>query len=113
MVIFFTNLFRLNSTEGWLADAIGNYTVDTKCTWLIEAPEYLISGEWITSTYGEARESSSMSLINITCVATARVLAFVTYAHILFSRYTLSFLPVFKVPACAPRSIESVPLPGH
>jgi len=34
---------RLNSTEGWLADAIGNYTVDTKCTWLIEAPEYLIS----------------------------------------------------------------------
>ena len=29
---------RLNSTEGWLADAIGNYTVDTKCTWLIQAP---------------------------------------------------------------------------
>ena len=39
-----TNLFslfflsRLNSTEGWLADAVGNYTVDSKCTWLIEAP---------------------------------------------------------------------------
>ena len=47
MVIFCNEslLFRLNSTEGWLADAIGNYTVDTKCTWLIEAPEYLISGE--------------------------------------------------------------------
>ena len=24
--------------EGWLADAFGNYTVDSKCTWLIEAP---------------------------------------------------------------------------
>ena len=32
-------LYRLNSTKGWLADAVGNYTVDTKCTWLIEAPE--------------------------------------------------------------------------
>ena len=30
--------FRFNSTKGWLADAMGNYTVDTKCTWLIEAP---------------------------------------------------------------------------
>ncbi len=30
--------FRLNTTEGWLADAVGNYTVDSKCTWLIEAP---------------------------------------------------------------------------
>lgn len=30
--------FRLNSTEGWLADAVGNYSFDTKCTWLIEAP---------------------------------------------------------------------------
>ena len=30
---------RLNSTEGWLADAVGNYSFDTKCTWLIEAPE--------------------------------------------------------------------------
>lgn len=30
---------RLNSTTGWLADALGNYTVDTKCTWLVEAPE--------------------------------------------------------------------------
>lgn len=29
---------RLNSTKGWLADAIGNYTVDSKCTWLIESP---------------------------------------------------------------------------
>lgn len=29
---------RLNGTEGWLADALGNYTVDSKCTWLIEAP---------------------------------------------------------------------------
>ena len=29
---------KLNSTKGWLADAIGNYTVDSKCTWLIEAP---------------------------------------------------------------------------
>jgi len=31
-------LYRLNSSEGWLADAVGNYTVDSKCTWLIEAP---------------------------------------------------------------------------
>ena len=30
---------KLNSTKGWLADAIGNYTVDSKCTWLIEAPQ--------------------------------------------------------------------------
>ena len=30
---------KLNSSKGWLADAIGNYTVDSKCTWLIEAPE--------------------------------------------------------------------------
>ncbi len=31
---------KLNGTEGWLADALGdyNYTVDSKCTWLIEAP---------------------------------------------------------------------------
>jgi len=29
---------KLNSSEGWLADAVGNYTVDSKCTWLIEAP---------------------------------------------------------------------------
>ena len=29
---------KLNGTEGWLADAFGNYTVDSKCTWLIEAP---------------------------------------------------------------------------
>ena len=29
---------RLNSTKGWLADAVGNYTVDSKCTWLIESP---------------------------------------------------------------------------
>lgn len=28
----------MNSTKGWLADAFGNYTVDNKCTWLIEAP---------------------------------------------------------------------------
>ena len=28
----------MNSSEGWLADAVGNYTVDSKCTWLIEAP---------------------------------------------------------------------------
>ena len=35
LVLFFS---RLNSTEGWLADAVGNYTVDSKCTWLIEAP---------------------------------------------------------------------------
>ena len=32
------SIFRFNSTKGWLADATGNYTVDTKCTWLIEAP---------------------------------------------------------------------------
>ena len=35
--VFFL-LYRLNSSEGWLADAVGNYTVDSKCTWLIEAP---------------------------------------------------------------------------
>ncbi len=29
---------RMNGTSGWLADAVGNYTVDSKCTWLIEAP---------------------------------------------------------------------------
>ena len=29
---------KLDSPKGWLADAIGNYTVDSKCTWLIEAP---------------------------------------------------------------------------
>ena len=28
----------MNASEGWLADAIGNYTTDTKCTWLIQAP---------------------------------------------------------------------------
>ena len=30
---------KLDSSKGWLADAIGNYTVDSKCTWLIEAPQ--------------------------------------------------------------------------
>ncbi len=30
---------RLDGEEGWLADAVGNYSVDTRCTWLIEAPE--------------------------------------------------------------------------
>ena len=36
-----SSAFRLNSSEGWLADAVGNYTVDSKCTWLIEAPSPL------------------------------------------------------------------------
>ena len=29
---------KLDSPKGWLVDAIGNYTADSKCTWLIEAP---------------------------------------------------------------------------
>jgi len=29
---------RLNATRGWLADAVGNYSVTAKCTWLVEAP---------------------------------------------------------------------------
>ncbi len=29
---------KLNGTSGWLADAVGNYSVASKCTWLIEAP---------------------------------------------------------------------------
>ena len=37
-VCFLSEYYRLNSSEGWLADAVGNYTVDSKCTWLIEAP---------------------------------------------------------------------------
>ena len=37
-VCFLSEYCRLNSSEGWLADAVGNYTVDSKCTWLIEAP---------------------------------------------------------------------------
>ena len=28
----------MSGEKGWLADAIGNYSVDSKCTWLIEAP---------------------------------------------------------------------------
>lgn len=39
MSLYKVFFFRLNSTKGWLADAVGNYSVDSKCTWLIEGPE--------------------------------------------------------------------------
>ena len=30
---------RLNSSEGYITDGYGNYTLDTKCSWLIEGPK--------------------------------------------------------------------------
>lgn len=29
--------FRLNGTTGYISDGIGNYSLDVKCSWLIEA----------------------------------------------------------------------------
>ena len=31
-------IFSLSAQEGYITDGVGNYTLDTKCTWLIEGP---------------------------------------------------------------------------
>lgn len=37
MYLLFKLDYRLNGTSGYISDGIGNYSLDVKCSWLIEA----------------------------------------------------------------------------